>query len=205
MVVMGKEKYLTEIEELLRKSPVINLSSITRIIHDKKKVKQYQKHILKNNLRKGKIKRLTKGCYTLHDNPSLAVFCFKPAYLGLQDALSLHELWEQETIPVIITATKTNPGIRTILGTNVLIRRISRKHLFGFDYYKQGETYLPYSDVEKTFIDMLYFKQLISSEAMKNIAKRIDKGKLRLYLHSYPKKFRNQITKRLEEMKKKKI
>jgi len=199
---MGKEKYLDEIEDILRKSPVVNLSSITRMMRSKKKIKQYQKHVLRNKLRKGKIKRLTKGCYTMHDNPSLAVFCFKPSYLGLQDALSLHELWEQETIPVILTAATVRQGIRDVLGTNVLIRRIDRKYLFGFDYYKQGETYLPYSDIEKTFIDMVYFKQPISSEAMKNIAKRIDAGKLKLYLRTYSNKFRDSITKRLEEIKK---
>jgi len=196
---MGKGKYLDEIEDILRKSPVVNLSSITRMMRSKKKIKQYQKHILRNKLKQGKIKRLAKGCYTIHDNPSLAVFCFKPSYLGLQDALSLHELWEQEAIPIIMTATKTNPGIRTILGTNVLIRRISRKYLFGFDYCKQGETYLPYSDIEKTFIDMVYFKQPIGDEAMKNIAKRIDESKLKLYLRAYSKAFNKKIIKIIEK------
>ena len=34
----------------------------------------------------------------------------------------------------------------------VKIKRIDKTLFFGFDYYKQGEFYLPYSDKEKTII-----------------------------------------------------
>ena len=154
---MGKKKYSEEIEALFKKSPVVDSNSILRIIRSRKKVSQYNKQLIRNLLLAGKIRRLAKGCYTRHNDPSLAVFCFKPAYLGLQDALSMHNLWEQETIPIIITARKVRQGIRSIMGVNVLIRRIDKRYFFGYEHKNYGDFYFPVSDIEKTFIDMAYF------------------------------------------------
>ena len=124
---MGKKKYIQDIENLFKKSPVVNAKSIDMIVNKKKHVKVYAKQLIRSLILKRKIKRITKGFYTSEDNISISVFCFKPAYLGLQDALSFHNLWEQETIPVIISARKIRVGIRSIMGNNVLIRRISKK------------------------------------------------------------------------------
>ncbi len=196
---MGKEKYLRQIENLFEKSPVVDFASIERIIKNKKNIKQYTKQLIRNLVLKNKIKILAKGYYTKHDESGLVVFCFKPSYLGLQDALSIHNLWEQETIPVIITAKKARQGIRKILGNaNILIRRIDKKYLFGFEYTKQGDFYFPVSDIEKTFIDMVYFNENLSEEALKNIKKRANKKKLRQYLKKYPKRFRDKAERALK-------
>lgn len=186
---MGKEKYQKNVEALLKKSPVVSFSSIARII----KNKEYTKQLIRNLLLKKKIKRLAKGYYTIYDDPSLAVFCFKPAYLGLQNALSFHNLWEQETIPIIITTRKVRPGIRKIMGMNVLIRKMDKKYFFGFDYYKDGEFYLPYSDKEKTLIDMIYFKENLSEEIVENFLNWIDRKKLDAYLKRHPRKRRKEV------------
>lgn len=188
---MGKEKYLTKINELFARSLVVYNSSIQKYV----KNRQYCKQLVHALLKKGKIKRLSKGCYTIHDVPQLVVFCFKPAYFGLQDALSQHNLWEQETIPVIITTKKTRTGIRNILGLNVLVRRIDKKLFFGHEYVKQGEFYFPYSDIEKTLIDMVYFKENLDTAVVKNIVRKIDKKKLEKYLKSYNALLRQKLTK----------
>ncbi len=195
---MGKEKYLKRIEALFRKSPVMDSSSIKRILSEKRDGGQYHKQLINNLVMKGRIERLAKGCYTMHDDPSLAVFCFKPAYRGLQDALSIHGLWEQETIPVIITAKKVRQGIRNILGINVLIRRLSGKYLFGFEYIQEGGFYMPVSDIEKTFIDMVYFRQVMGRSLLKSFRKRINRKKLEAYLRKYPKKTRERVRNRLQ-------
>ena len=188
---MGKEKYLKDVEALFKKSPVVSYSSIEKIVKSKKNVRQYAKQLVRNLILQGKIKRLTKGYYTSHDEPSLIVFCFKPSYLGLQDALSFHNLWEQETIPVIITARKVRQGIRNFSGANILIRRIDKRYLFGFDYHKSGDFFLPYSDIEKTFIDMIHFRERISN--VKAIAKDLDRKKLEFYLKAYPPIIKKKI------------
>ena len=195
---MGKEKHIKKIEELFKKSPVVSYSSIERIIRDKKK-SQYTKQLVRNLVLKGKIKRLTKGFYSLKENPQLSVFCFKPAYFGLQDALSFHNLWEQETILVIITTRKIRSGIRKVLGMNILIRRIQKRYLFGFDYMQQGDNYFPYSDIEKTFIDMVYFKENLNEETLKNIMEKIDKKKLDSYLKNYPERIKKMVLRYLKK------
>jgi predicted transcriptional regulator of viral defense system len=168
-------------------SPVVRFSSIERIAGS------YAKLLVHNLVRQGRIHRLAKGCYTAHDESALLVHCMQPAYLGLQEALSFHNLWEQETIPVIITSARVRLGMRKVIGGNVLVKRISRKYMFGFDYYDSAGFAYPYSDIEKTLIDMAYFKEHLDRETLQNIKKRIKKRKLLSYLESYPQRTRKRV------------
>ncbi len=191
---MGKQIHLEKIETLFEKSPVVDFDSVERIVGNKS---NYSKLLIHNMIKKGKIKKIGKGFYTKHNEISLAVFSFKPAYLGLQSALSHHGVWEQETIPVIITTRKVRMGIRSLIGANVLLRNINKKYFFGIDYLEEGSFYLPYSDLEKTFIDMVVFNQKIEEQTLKNIKKRINKQKLLNYLKKYPIKIRDRVMKLL--------
>jgi hypothetical protein len=100
---------------------------------------------------------------------------------------------------VIITARKARPGIRKILGMNVLIKRLNKRYLFGFDYYEYKNFYLPYSDIEKTLIDLIYFKERLNKEMVKNIVKRIDIKKLNSYLKSYPRQIKDRVMKTIKK------
>jgi len=193
---MGKQIHLEKIEALFEKSPIVDFKSLERII-GKSKNNSYAKLLVHNLIKKGKIKKIGKGIYTRHNEISLVVFSFKPAYLGLQSALSSHKIWEQETIPVIITVKKVRTGIRNLMGGNVLLRNINKKYFFGSEYTKEGDFYLPYSDLEKTFIDLIVFNQKIDEEVLKNIKKKINKQKLLSYLKKYPIKIRDRVYKRL--------
>ncbi len=188
---MGKIKYVKKIREFFKKSPVVGINSLKKFI--KKENKDYIYLLINNLIKKQEIKQITKGFYTIHEDPSLIVFCFKPAYLGLQDALSIYNLWEQETIPVVITTRKIRQGVRNVFGNNVFLRRLNKKYFFGIDYIKQGDFYFPYSDIEKTFIDMVYFKENLDKDTFKEIKRRIDKKKLEKYLRKYPRRFRDKI------------
>ena len=192
---MGKIKYLQKIEEFIKKTPVVNIASIKQFL----KNKSYAYILIRNLLAKGKLKKLTKGWYSAYDDPSLAVFCFKPAYLGLEDALSFHGLWEQETIPVIVTTRKIRQGIRKIFGVNVLIRRINKKYYFGVDYIKYFDFYLPVSDVEKTFLDIVYFYKTIEPLLLRKFKKRMDFKRLKRYLSRYPKRFQIKVSRLLKQ------
>ena len=131
---MGKQKYQNYVKELIEKSPVVDMGSIKRIIRHKKNIKQYHKQLVRNLLLKGKIKKITKGYYSIYEDPSLIVFCFKPSYLGLQDALSAHNLWEQEAIPVVVTVVSENTALIANVGDSRAyligeeIKRITRDH-----------------------------------------------------------------------------
>ncbi|MEM7816262.1 MAG: hypothetical protein QXN71_04025 [Candidatus Aenigmatarchaeota archaeon] len=135
------------------------------------------------------------GYYTIYDDPSVFVYCIKPAYLGLQDAMSFHNLWEQETSPIIITTRKVVPGTRVILGSNVGVRRIQPKHFFGYDYVKWSDGFfLPVSDIEKTSIDMVYFREL-RKDMIKLFRNKIDADKLKKYLKAYKRRFAKTVLK----------
>jgi len=193
---MGKIKYINEIRSFFKQSPVVDIESLKKFIV--KNNKDYVYLLVHNLLKKNEIRKITKGFYSIYEDPSLIVFCFKPAYLGLQNALSFHNLWEQETNPVVITTRNLRKGIRKVFDRNVLIRRIDKKYIFGFEYYKDGDFYFPYSDIEKTFIDMVYFKQPLDKELIMEFKKKIGKKKLNAYLKRYPKRFREKIKAMLE-------
>jgi len=182
---MGKIRYIQDIRSFFKKNIIVNLSSLKKFIP--KKRKDYIYLLINNMLKKGEIKRITKGYYSLEEDPSLAVFCFKPSYLGLQNALSIHGLWEQETNPIIITTKKIRQGIRKVSENNIVLHRISPKYFFGIEYLKEGNIYFPVSDKEKTFIDLIYFNQNIDKETLKEFKKRINNKRIKIYLKKYSK------------------
>jgi len=192
---MGSQKHSEAVHEYLTQSPVIESTSLKRLIQSRKEGTQYHQQLIYTMVRKGNLKKLAQGCYTIHSEASLAVFCFKPAYLGLEDALSYHGMWEQETIPIIITTRKVRQGMRTFEGTNYQVRRIDKKYYFGIDYYPVGEFYVPYSDKEKTFLDVLYFKLKFTLKELQEMAKGLDKKKLEAYLKKYPQRMRKRVEK----------
>jgi predicted transcriptional regulator of viral defense system len=194
---MGKQIHLEKIEGLFDKSPVLDFKSIERIVGKNKK-SSYAKLLISNLIKSGKIYKVGKGIYTKYPESSLAVFAFKPSYLGLQSALSFLGIWEQETIPVILTTKKVRRGIRQVIDSNILIRNIDKKYFFGFDLQKEGSFYLPYSDLEKTFIDMVVFNQKISEEAIGKIREKINKKRLDNYLSNYGKNTKKRV---LEQLK----
>ena len=143
------------------------------------------------------LKKIGKGVYTIHEESSLSVFAYTPAYLGLQSALSYHKLWEQETIPIVITTRKVRRGVRVVLGSNILVRNIDTKYFFGFEYVLDGKFYVPYSDIEKTAIDLTVFKVRVDKVLCNAIRKRVDKDKLSKYLKRYPLKLQELVKKKL--------
>lgn len=194
---MGKSKHIRKVEELFEKSPVVDFKSIERIVNplysEKTKKSNYAKLLVSNLLRSGKIKKIAKGYYTTNNDNSLSVLCYSPSYLGLQSALSFHGFWEQETIPIIMTSRKIRTGIRNILGGNIIVKRLQRRFVFGFEYFNDGGFYLPYSDIEKTFIDMIFFKQPLNKDLISEFKKRISEKKLKQYLKVYDKRFQKKV------------
>ena len=183
-----KGKYIDKVREYLRKTPIANMNSISALLPNR----NYAYVVVDHLLKRGEMWRITRGYYTVHEEPSLLVYCLKPAYLGLQDAMSFHDLWEQETNPIIITARKVRTGVREVLGQNVWVRRISPKYLFGYDYLASGEFLFPVSDVEKTLIDMVYFGEM-KEDTVKRFRGEIDRKKMERYLKKYGRRFRGKI------------
>ena len=181
-------KRVGKLREFAARTPVFDTKSATRIIGDR----DYAQLLLNLLMRNGEIRRVTKGYYTVHEDPSLLVYCLKPAYLGLQDAMSFHNLWEQETNPIILTARKVRTGTRNVLGGNAIVRRISPRHFFGYEHLRQGDLLLPVSDIEKTFIDMAYFRE-IRKDMLPEFRRKMDRKKLKAYLKKYDRRFAGRV------------
>ncbi len=182
-------KHAKKVREYLKRTPVASVSSISKIVGNR----DYAYVLLNHLVKKGEAFRITRGYYSAIDDPTLLVFCMKPSYLGLEDALSFHELWEQETIPIIVTCRKVRQGIRKVFGCNVLVKRISPKYFFGYEYVKYEGFLVPVSDVEKTLIDLVYFGRGIDEELARSFKERVDKKKLASYLKKYPEKVRRKV------------
>ncbi len=179
---MGKIKHRDSVVDLFKKGPVVDISSLKKIIGENS---GYTSLMLNKMVKQGRIYRVTRGKYSLSDDPVLAVFCFKPAYLGLQEALSIHNLWEQESNTVVLTTKTVREGPRKINGSMVLLKRIPVSLFFGIEYKRHGDFYLPVSDIEKTFLDLLYFGQPIDRDLFHQFKGRMDKKKVEGYLRRY--------------------
>jgi len=189
---VGKEKYQSNIMNFFGKTPVVSSRDLAMLV---KSQKGYVHLLVHNLIKAGKIKKIVKGFYTVHDDPVVSVFCFKPAYIGLQDALSFHGIWDQETNVVIISSKKIRTGLRKILGSNVMLRNIKPKYMFGSQLIKYDNLYIPISDLEKTMIDFVYFGEHLDKQTLRVIKRRIDIKKTEAYLKHYPKKFRDKVMK----------
>jgi predicted transcriptional regulator of viral defense system len=191
---MGKVIYLKKVREFMKITPAFRVRDIELIVRNR----NYAHLILHKLAEKKEINRIMKGWYSLYDDPIVSVFCFKPAYLGLQEALSMHNLWEQETNIVIVTTRKVRTGVREIFGSNVVLHRIEQKYFFGFDLMRYENFFIPVSDVEKTFIDLVYFNEIPAGEVLKNIEMKLNRKKLNEYLKNYPTRFKRKVKELLE-------
>ncbi len=190
---MGRVVHLGKVREFMKKTPAFRARDVEMIVKDK----GYASLLLHNLAKRGEVKRITKGWYTVHDDPLLSVFGFRPAYIGLQEALSLRDLWEQETNVVIVTALKVRAGVRRVLSSNVVLHRLSSRYLFGFDHLRYGDFSIPVSDREKTMIDLVYFNESPGRAVMKRIAEGAEMRKLHGYLRLYPEALRRRVRKLL--------
>lgn len=180
-------KYLDALRGHFRKYPAFTMSDVAVFLKGMGAKRNYLKVMMHNLVADGEVKTIRKGVYTFKDEVQAAGFGFSPFYYGLQDALSLRNLWEQETNPVVITPRKVRNGIRVFEGRNYLVRRISRKMFFGFEMIRYQDFWIPVSDPEKTLIDFAYFGEPLGAEPLQGLLRAIKRKKLASYLKRCPK------------------
>jgi len=194
-------KYMKKFIEHFSTMPVFTARDARLFLIEHGASKEYTYLFITHLIRTNKIRKIKRGVYTFGDDPVLAGFAFYPSYHGLQDALSILNLWEQETNTVLITPLKIRSGVREILGGKVLIRRISRKMFFGFESVKYSDYWIEVSDVEKTLIDFVYFRAPLSKAVLDEMRKRIDRKKLEEYLRRCPERVRKKVRDLLSKKK----
>jgi len=154
---------------------------------------EYQNLMVHKLLKEGKLQRIGRGIYTFRQETQAVGFAFQPFYYGLQDALSLRNLWEQETVPVVITPRKVRAGRREFLGSNYIVRRIGRSMFFGFGMVKYGDFWVPVSDLEKTLIDFVHFRQPLPRELATALKKSVRRDVMDGYLKRVPVRLAKKV------------
>lgn len=142
----------------------------------------YAKRFLSSLVKSRRISRIKKNYYTCYGDPYAVGFAFAPFYYGLGTALNMHNLTEQQSQPVVISATSVMPRAIVFNSKKIFIKRIRASMFFGIETMAYGAFEIPVSDVEKTFIDLIYFRYGVDEQVYENIIRKIDKKKLRRYL-----------------------
>ena len=138
----------------------------------------------------GKLYVLRKGVYTFKKDDMVSGFSYSPFYYGLLSALTIRELWTQNSRPDIITIKKVRASNVSIFGDSkdrVFVHHIPAKYFFGFDVVKYGDLKMPVSNPEKTLIDLFYYKVRLPIQNYNELLRLVSTKKLRKYLNAYDK------------------
>ncbi len=185
--------FTSELRLRFEKEPAFCARDIKTFFERRRLSEGYQNLMVHKLLKEGKLQRIGRGVYTFRQETQVVGFAFQPFYYGLQDALSLRNSWEQETVPVVITPRKVRAGRREFLGSNYIVRRIGRSMFFGFGMVKYGDFWLPVSDLEKTLIDFVHFRQPLPRELAMDLKKSVRKGVMDGYLARVPGRLADRV------------
>ena len=186
-------KYETEFNEYFSKLKIFTFKDAERFLLKHNAPKKYIKLFMHNQVIRHRLLKIGKGYYTFQNNEALVGFRFTPFYYGLEYALTIRKLWTQMANPIVLTATKAVPGSRMLMGQKVIVRRISKSMMFGFEYIKYSSIFIPVSDVEKTLIDFTYYKVRLSNADIKSMLKQINHKKIERYLLKYSKHVKSAV------------
>jgi len=155
--------------------------------------KNYAKQVVYRLKKRGLIIELLKGVYTPKKSPYMLVKAIPLSYVGLGSAAFLHGALGQVTVLTVLTPWAprlVRPGVRFIAGEKVVVRRISKKMYYGYDYVyieEIGED-VRVSEPEKTLIDAVYFNYPLLPEMLPGLLELVDVDKLYGYLEEMKRK-----------------
>ncbi len=147
----------------------------------------YAKLLIHRLKRKGQIVELLKGVYSFKKSPYMIVKAIPRAYIGLGSAALLHGAWNQVTAVTVLSPNVSKTvkwGIRQVAGFKVMLRRISGKMYFGYEYKYLDEVdeWIRVSDPEKTLIDLIYLRYPARGEIIPRLLEMVDVSRLGEYL-----------------------
>ncbi len=181
-------KYVKDFFEKFSKKAFFSTRDVKLFLTNKGATKSYVSVFLNNLVKQNRVFRISHGFYSFEKKIDAVEKNFFPAYHGLQDALTIHNLWTQQSNIILITPKKFRSGERIVSENKLILKRINRKMFFGFESIKIIDSWILVSDIEKTLIDFVYFNEPIDKETLQNLKKRIDKKKLKKYLELVNKK-----------------
>ena len=127
--------------------------------------------------KKGFIKRLKRGIYTLYDasvpDIYLANKLYEPSYVSLEFALSFHQVIPETVYEITSVSTKPTRQFNA-LGKTFSYHRIKREAFTGYLVYHQGDISTVIAEPEKAFVDLTYLRL----RKKKKLLSRFDKKKI---------------------------
>ena len=195
-------KYMKQFTEEFSRKPAFVIDEVKSFLNRRNASDGYYKLLVQNLLKSNRIHKITRGAYSFYDEVQYAGFAFQPFYYGLEDALSLRGLWEQETNPVIVTPRKVRTGVRQFDSRNYIVRHIKRDMFFGYSLLLYDQFYIPVSDIEKTLIDLVYFGIRVPDETLVTITRRLNRDTFNTYLAEIPENLSKRIRKVANKKKK---
>lgn len=180
-------KYLKFVRENFNdpRFPVFRTSDLRASLGLKGITETYLNRMLNYLSDRGEVKRITKGIYTFHDDIVVVGFAYAPFYYGLENALTIRGLWDQNTNPIVMTWRNVRIGARKFGDGNYTLQRISKREFFGSELVRHYDFWIPVSDYEKTLIDFVRFGHHMGSGVLSELSRSIDKDKLDRYLKAY--------------------
>ena len=175
------------------KFPAFTVKDVKLFLRKNGADRGYYKVFMHNMIKSGRAFTVRRGYYTLHDDPMIAGFAFSPFYYGMETSLTYYKLWDYMTPISIITTNRIRRGNIELFGRNASIRKVQRDKFFGYSMVQYKDMYIPMADVEKTFIDSVYFHARFSRPVYAAMVKKIDRKKLNNYLKRYTEIIKKQV------------
>jgi predicted transcriptional regulator of viral defense system len=175
------------------KYPTFKLHDLKTLLSQRQLGKGYTKLMIHNLMKRGEIRRITRGIYSFHNEVRVVGFAYQPFYYGAEDALSILGISGQGTNPDVMTTRNVRTGVRSFGGRNYVVQRIRKEHFFGYSLIEMNDLWIPVADLEKAVIDMVYFDGSIRDELLPRIRERISKTRLNAYLRHYDLRTRKKV------------
>jgi len=144
----------------------------------------------------GVISSIRKGAYTFNKDIMVAGFAYSPFYYGLLSALTIRELWTQNSKPEIMTLRKVRNSKSYVFEEKnniVFLHHVPVKYFFGFDTVNYGKLKVPVSNPEKTLIDLFHYKVKLPIQNYSGLLRAVNKKRLDEYLKMYNKRIAETV------------
>jgi len=127
----------------------------------------------------GTIVRIKRGLYSFPDalppELYLANKLYNPSYVSREFALSYHGIIPETVYEITSVTTKATRRFETV-GKIYSYRRIKKTAFTGYTVEKQGGFTFRIADIEKAFVDSLYYRVLFNKKPIS----RFDKNKINI-------------------------
>ena len=111
--------------------PVFTFRDAELALREKGITSSYLRPMMHKYYASSRIKRITRGVYTFHDDAIVAGFAFRPFYYGLESALSILGISLQASNNIVMTTRNVRTGVRSFQGRNYTVAKIKSQLLFG--------------------------------------------------------------------------